>query len=70
MKLSEEKNGRAVMTKQNRCFRYLPQLNNVFNAIFLVYIPAIEVAMNESNNVIETTEAMYSFACHVYIPRP
>ena len=38
----------------------LTQLNNVFNAIFLVYIPAIEVAMSQSTNVIETTEAMNS----------
>ena len=36
------------------------QLNNVFNAIFLVYIPAIEVAMHESTNIIEKTEAMNS----------
>ena len=38
----------------------LTQLNNVFNAIFLVYIPAIEVAMHESTNIIEKTEAMNS----------
>ena len=38
----------------------LTQLNNVFNAIFLVYIPAIEVAMHESTNITEKTEAMNS----------
>ena len=32
----------------------LTQLNNVFNAIFLVYIPAIEVAMHESTTIIAT----------------
>ena len=38
----------------------LTQLNNVLNAIFLVYIPAIEVAMNESTDIMEKTEATNS----------
>ena len=38
----------------------LTQLNNVLNAIVLVYIPAIEVAMNESTDIMEKTEATNS----------
>ena len=38
----------------------LTQLNNVLNAIFLVYIPAIEVAMNESTDIMEKIEATNS----------
>ena len=38
----------------------LRQVNNLFNAIFLVYIPAIEVATKESTDIIEKTEALNS----------
>ena len=50
-------NGRAII-KQNTLDICLTQLNNVFNAIFLVYIPAIEVAMHESTNIIEKTDQL------------
>ena len=38
----------------------LTQLNNVLNAIFLVHTPAIEVATNESTDIMEKTEATNS----------
>lgn len=38
----------------------LTQLNNVFNTMFFVYIPAIAVAMKESTDIMEKTEAMNS----------
>ena len=36
------------------------QLNNVFNASFVIYLPLINASMEESTNVIEKNEALKS----------
>ena len=41
------------------------QLNNVFNAFFVIYLPVINASMEESTNVIERNDALNSLLATV-----